>query len=126
MLVLTRKRGQEIVIDGRISIRVKAIRHDVVDVELVHGPPGTQMVRGEVALAERLAQIKAGNSNVLCPRCQSRTDATVDGAMIRYVCSCGWAITQSAIGDAEELALERWRSLRLPGPREEMRDPLER
>jgi carbon storage regulator CsrA len=91
----------------------------------IDAPPDVKILRGELAEAERIARIKADHNTVRCPHCQSPTVAVACDADIMYACcQCDWAITQPAVGDPEELAMERHRSLR-HGPHEQMKDPME-
>jgi carbon storage regulator CsrA len=121
VLVLSRKCTQEIVIGDRIRVRVGKVQGDVVELA-VDAPPETRVVTGERDKAERLARIKADHNTVRCPACLAKTNATADGVDIHYSCrECDWRITQPAVGDTEELALERRRSLR-HGPHEQMGD----
>ena len=65
MLVLTRKAGEEVVIDGHIRITISAIQGDRVRIG-VTAPPHVRVDRAEVA--RRIAEVAAEPNAVDRPR----------------------------------------------------------
>ncbi|QDU38403.1 hypothetical protein Mal4_27300 [Maioricimonas rarisocia] len=76
MLVLTRKIGEEILIDGEIVLKVSEIQGNRVKL-CVEAPRSRRILRGEVA--ERSGAVPAAQPNAVSRR-ESRSDDAVSGS----------------------------------------------